>query len=71
MNIIAKLIYGVPLGTRAALLVWSLAGNILLFSLLALSIIKYPNDGADVPAKAHQLEQFDGVAIGAGGGGHD
>lgn len=62
MNIIAKLVYGVPLGTRA-LLVWSLAGNILLFSLLVLSIIKYPNDGADVPAKDDRQEIMRGQEV--------
>jgi hypothetical protein len=53
MNIIEK-IANMPVGLA---LIWSLAANVVLASLLLLSIIRYPLDGADVPAKAAQLYQ--------------
>ncbi len=39
-------------------LMWSLAVNVVLFTLLMLSIVTYPDTGADVPAKAAQLQEL-------------
>lgn len=39
-------------------LVWSLAMNVVLFTLLMLSIVTYPTAAADVPAKAAQLQEL-------------
>lgn len=63
MNIITKLVYGIPLKLWrtpcGTLLVWSVGINLVLFSLLVLSIVRYPDDGADVPAKAEHLYELE------------
>lgn len=44
--------------TCGRLLIWSVAANVVMFTLLTLTFIHYPVTGEDVPAKAARLQEL-------------
>lgn len=63
MNIITKLVYGIPLKLWrtpcGTLLVWSVGINLVLFSLLVLSIVRYPAPApGEIEQRAAELHQM-------------